>query len=81
MHLEQNGFIRILYRHRVGILLAVVFVSLSLYVGYLGFGNKSFLTLSRDKKLEQQLINEIQNLRDKNAALQKSLFELKSLEP
>lgn len=81
MHIEQNGFYRFFYRLRVPLLLLIVFISLSLYVIYLGIGNKSFLVLSQDKKLEAQLMMEIERLRDRNAALQKSLFELKSLEP
>ncbi|MDU7693403.1 MAG: hypothetical protein E7K04_04090 [Helicobacter sp.] len=70
-----------LYQHRIWIVLLIAFIGLSTYVGFLSFGNKSFLTLSKNQKIEKTLKEQIDKLHNENALLQKKFFELKSLEP
>lgn len=77
---KKSGLLR-LYNARIWLVLLGAFVALSVYVGFLCFGNTSFLTLSRAQKIEQNLRSEIEKVNSQNAFLQKKLFEIKGLEP
>lgn len=76
-----QDLIRTLYHKRAILLLILVILTLSIYVGWLTFGPQSFSVLARNQALERYLSDSIQTLRLENATLQKKLFEIKGLEP
>jgi len=56
-------------------------VAVALYISNLLFGNASLKVLLQLETYEKHLIQEIDRLKQENAALQKEYFELKELEP
>ncbi len=74
-------FLRVAYHKRAIILLVMIFITFSIYAGFLAFGPQSFSVLSYDQAMKRQLEDNIQTLQEQNATLQKKLFEIKGLEP
>lgn len=65
--------------HFAGALLGVILVAL--YISRVLVGNASLEVLMEIEQYESHLKQEISRLKEENAALQKSYFELKELQP
>lgn len=79
--LKNQDFWYKLYARRIYLLGFVGLVVAGGYVGVLLFGDHSLSVLMRNIAQRDDLIKEVNSLQDENASLQKSLFELKGLEP
>lgn len=68
-------------RRRKIVIWSLCLLIVGIYLFFLLFGSNSWSVLSRLKKEKQMLEMQTENLQKENVVLQKTIFELKGLEP